>query len=133
MEEINRMVIFSNYLKPTDISARLTIPTDALEHINMLEGDNNVYLFPKDSDGKEWGFRCYTRLSGHPKPAFTTGWLDFVRANGLQIRDKVTFSKLQEDEDEAAGGAPQYRIHATREITLMGEQIQVDLPQRFRQ
>ncbi|KAK1582458.1 hypothetical protein Q3G72_015221 [Acer saccharum] len=122
--EVDMIVIFSKSLTKTDTKARLTVPIDALEHIDMPEGDNNVY--PKDSDGKEWRFRCYTRPTGHPKPAFTTGWLDFVRAKGLQIGDKVTFSKL-EDEDEA-GGAPQYRIHATRAIPLMGKQIEVDLP-----
>ncbi|KAK1580828.1 hypothetical protein Q3G72_000442 [Acer saccharum] len=120
--EVDSTVIFSKDLKQTDISVRLIVPTHALEHINMTEGDNNVYA--KDSDGKEWRFRCYTRPSG--KPAFTTGWLDFVRAKGLQFGDKVTFSKL-EGEDEA-GGAPQYRIHATRAITLMGDHIVVDLP-----
>ncbi|KAK1589188.1 hypothetical protein Q3G72_031315 [Acer saccharum] len=119
-------VIFSKSVTKTDINARLTVPTHALEHINMPVGDNNVYLFPKDSKGKEWRFRCYTRLNGHPKPAFTTGWLKFVEAMELQIGDEVTFSKL-EDEYEG-GGAPQYRIHATRAITLMGERIEVDLP-----
>ncbi|TXG71250.1 hypothetical protein EZV62_006185 [Acer yangbiense] len=118
--------IFSKSLKQTDISARLAIPTDALKHINMPEGDNNVY--PKDLDGKEWRFQCYTRPTGHPKPAFTTGWLDFVRAKGLQIGDKVTFSKLEDE----AGGPPQYRIHASRlgAIKLMGAKVEgwADLP-----
>ncbi|KAK1581679.1 hypothetical protein Q3G72_008000 [Acer saccharum] len=87
------IVIFSKSLTKTDIKERLTVPTDALEHINMPE------------------------------------------AKELQIGDEVTFSKLEdevtfsklEDEDEA-GGAPQYRIHATRAITLWGEEIVVDLP-----
>ncbi|TXG71257.1 hypothetical protein EZV62_006192 [Acer yangbiense] len=118
----NGIVIFSQNLKPTDISARLAIPIDALEHINMPEGDNNVY--PKDSDGKDWRFRCYTRPTGHPKPAFTTGWPGFVRAKGIQIGDKVvTFSKLKDE----AGGEPQYRIHATRAIRLRGTQIVVPI------
>ncbi|KAK0595499.1 hypothetical protein LWI29_007291 [Acer saccharum] len=123
------MEIFSKSLKQTDISARLTVPTRALKHINMPEGDNKVNLSPRDSDGNEWRFTCYTRPDGHPKPAFTTGWLDFVRAKGLQIGDKVTLSKL-EDEDEA-GGAPQYRIRATRTITLFKQQHVIDLPQQF--
>ncbi|KAK1582954.1 hypothetical protein Q3G72_019768 [Acer saccharum] len=119
--ENNRIVIFSKFLTETDIKARLTVPTDALEHINIPEGDNNVYLFPNDSNGAQWPFR----LNGRPRTAFTTGWLDFVRAKELQIGDTVTFSKL-EDEDEACG-APQYRIHATRVITLMGVHIEADL------
>ncbi|KAK0597357.1 hypothetical protein LWI29_024483 [Acer saccharum] len=127
--EVDRTDIFSKILTETDIKARLAIPTPALKHINMHEGVN--YVYPKDSDGKKWPFQCYTRPTGHPKPAFTTGWLDFVKAKGLQIGDKVTFRKL-EDEDEA-GGEPQYIIHAKRPraITLMGKQIIVgwlDLP-----
>ncbi|KAK1583923.1 hypothetical protein Q3G72_028222 [Acer saccharum] len=124
--EVDRIVIFSKALTKTDIKARLTVPTDALAHINIPEGGNKVDLSPMDSDGNQWPFRCYTRLNGHPKPAFTTGWRRFVQAKGLQIGDEVTFSKL-EDEDEA-GGATQYRIHATRAITLWGKQIVVDLP-----
>ncbi|TXG71253.1 hypothetical protein EZV62_006188 [Acer yangbiense] len=120
------MEIFSKFLTETDIKARLTVPTHALMHFNMPVGDNNVELFPRDSDGNEWRFRCYTRPNGHPKPAFTTGWLDFVRVKGLQIGDQVTFS----NEDEA-GVVPQYRIRATRTITLFGEQHVIDLPQQF--
>ncbi|KAI9160581.1 hypothetical protein LWI28_009639 [Acer negundo] len=118
------IVIFSKPLTKTDIEERLAVPTHALEHINMPEGDNHVY--PKDSGGREWRFRCYTRPNGHPKPVFTTGWLDFVHAKGLQTGDQVTFSML-EDENEG-GGAPQYIIHATRTIHLLGQQIVVDLP-----
>ncbi|KAI9162488.1 hypothetical protein LWI28_027886 [Acer negundo] len=119
--------IFSKSLTITDIETRLTVPTRALRHINMPEGVNNVDLFPTDSNGNQWLFRCNTRLNGHPKPAFTTGWLDFVRDKGLQIGDKVTFSKLQEDEDEV-GRAPQYRIRATRDvIRLFGKQYEIDL------
>ncbi|TXG71255.1 hypothetical protein EZV62_006190 [Acer yangbiense] len=116
------MEIFSKLLTETDIKARLTVPTDALAHINIPGGGNKVDLSPMDSDGNRWPFRCYTRLNGHPKPAFTTGWLDFVRAKGLQIGDKVTFSRLEDE----AGGAPQYRIHASRlrAITLMGAEVE---------
>lgn len=114
--------IFSKTLTETDISVRLTVPTDALRHINMPEGANKVYLFPRDANREEWPFLCYTRLNGHPKPAFTTGWLDFVRAKGLQIGDTVIFSMLEGE----AGGGPQYRIHAkrwSRVFTLMGEEV----------
>ncbi|KAK0597774.1 hypothetical protein LWI29_028477 [Acer saccharum] len=123
------IVIFSKLLTETDISVRLTVPTRALQHINMPAGDNNVYLSPEDSEGREWPFRCYTRLNGHPRPAFTTGWLDFVEAKELQIGDRVTFSMLEDE--GVAGGAPQYRIRATRTITLFKEEHVVDLPQRF--
>ncbi|TXG71249.1 hypothetical protein EZV62_006184 [Acer yangbiense] len=123
------IVIFSKLLTETDISVRLTVPIRALQHINMPAGDNNVALSAMDSDGNRWPFRCYTRPDGHPKPAFTTGWLDFVKDKRLQIGDRVTFSML-EDEGVAAG-APQYRIRATRTITLFGEEHVVDLPQRF--
>ncbi|TXG71259.1 hypothetical protein EZV62_006194 [Acer yangbiense] len=115
-------------LMGAEVKARLTVPTDALAHINIPGGGNKVDLSPMDSDGNRWPFRCYTRLNGHPKPAFTTGWLAFVRAKGLQIGDKVTFSKLEDD----AGGAPQYRIHASRlgAIKLMGAEVKgwADLP-----
>ncbi|KAK1581289.1 hypothetical protein Q3G72_004652 [Acer saccharum] len=122
------IVIFSKVLTETDIKARLTVPTHALRYINMPEGDNNVVLSVMDSNGNRRPFRCYTRPDGHPKPAFTTGWLDFVRAKDLQIGDEVTFSKLEDDAD----GAPQYRIHASRlrAITLMGAEVEgwADLP-----
>ncbi|KAK1584047.1 hypothetical protein Q3G72_029402 [Acer saccharum] len=122
------MEIFSKLLTETDIKARLTVPTDALAHINIPGGGNKVDLSVMDSGGNRHTFRCYTRPDRHPKPAFTTGWLDFVRAKGLQIGDKVTFSKLEDE----AGGTPQYRIHASRwrAIALMGAEVEgwADLP-----
>ncbi|TXG73671.1 hypothetical protein EZV62_002250 [Acer yangbiense] len=122
-------MIFSKDLTKTDIDTRLTIPTEALEHIEMPEGENNVDVscrYYKDgSHGTVWTFRCNKRRNGHPKPAFTTGWLEFVRAKDLQIGDKVTF-RMQED--EAGGGrAAQYTIRATRTITILGKQIIADI------
>ncbi|KAK3199666.1 hypothetical protein Dsin_023081 [Dipteronia sinensis] len=108
----NNTIVFSKRLAPTDTNARLAIPITALEHI---EGDN--ILRCRDSAGTEWQFKFYTRPNGQPKPAFTTGWLDFVRAKELRIGDVVTLSK-QEDE---------YKIHAKRAINLMGQEIMVDL------
>ncbi|KAK4837592.1 hypothetical protein QYF36_006780 [Acer negundo] len=128
--EVDRTVIFSKILTGTDIKARLAVPTHALNHINMPEDDN--YVYPEDLDGKKWRFQVYTRPTGHPKPAFTTDWLDFVKAKGLQIGDKVTFSKLDNEDEDEAGGARRYRIHATRSraITLMGVEVVgwLDLP-----
>ncbi|KAI9195777.1 hypothetical protein LWI28_017942 [Acer negundo] len=121
------VVIFSKDLTKTDIDTRLTLPMRALEHIRMPEGENNASVSCRYSnDGTEWTFRCYKRPNGHPKPAFTTGWLEFVRAKDLRIGDTVTFS-MQEDE-AGGGGAAQYTIRAERTIRLLGTRIQTAVP-----
>ncbi|KAK4857004.1 hypothetical protein QYF36_023562 [Acer negundo] len=87
----------------------------------MPEGENNASVSCRYSnDGTEWTFRCYKRPNGHPKPAFTTGWLEFVRAKDLRIGDTVTFS-MQEDE-AGGGGAAQYTIRAERTIRRSGDE-----------
>ncbi|KAK0606028.1 hypothetical protein LWI29_033340 [Acer saccharum] len=119
-------MIFSKHLTQTDIDTRLTIPTEALEHIEMPEGENNVDVLCRYSkDGTEWTFRCNKRRNGHPRPAFTTGWLGFVRAKDLRIGDRVTF-RMQEDE-AGGGGAARYTIQAERAISIMRQQMMADV------
>lgn len=113
------MEVFSKFLTKTDVEARLTIPTDALPHFEIINHENaRTFEVPvADSDGKVWIFKCYTRPVDHPKPVFSTNWMPFVREKGLLERDQVTFYKAVDE----AGGV-RFRVEVKkRTIKLFGK------------
>ncbi|TXG65119.1 hypothetical protein EZV62_006394 [Acer yangbiense] len=85
------MEIFSKLLTISDVTSGLSIPTGDLLHIPIPKGGRRyIGLVVKDSIGQVWKFHLYP--NSHDTLAFTEGWLEFVKAKGVRVGDKVIFS-----------------------------------------
>ncbi|KAK4854502.1 hypothetical protein QYF36_025000 [Acer negundo] len=93
-------------LNTTDLEKKLIVPTRAVERFSIPEGKEFVDLVVKDLKEEIWNFR----LTIHPMPALTEGWIEFVRAKDLVPDDIVTFYKLR---DEIFGD--EYRVETDSE------------------
>ena len=98
--------LFSKLITTTDLEKELIVPTRAMERFSIPEGKEFVDLQVKDLKEEIWNFR----LTIHPMPALTDGWLEFVRAKDLVPDDIVIFYKLQ---DEIFGD--EYRVEIDSE------------------
>ncbi|KAK2661788.1 hypothetical protein Ddye_000362 [Dipteronia dyeriana] len=97
-------VLFSKLITKTDVEKKLNVPTQAMKHFSIPEGKEFADFLVKDLKGEIWNFR----LTIHPMPALTDGWLEFVRAKDLVLNDIVTFYKL----------ADEYRVEVDSEYKL---------------
>ncbi|KAK3183090.1 hypothetical protein Dsin_030376 [Dipteronia sinensis] len=79
-------MLFSKLITKTDVEKKLIVPTQAMKHFSIPEGKEFADFLVKGLKGEIWNFR----LTIHPMPALTDGWLEFVRAKDLVPNDVVT-------------------------------------------
>ncbi|XP_038693686.1 AP2/ERF and B3 domain-containing transcription repressor TEM1-like [Tripterygium wilfordii] len=86
-------ILFSKLLKKTDVEKRLLVPAKSLKSLSISMGVNHrgMDLQVIDANGKLWSFRCLVRKKNYLKPVLSRNWVAFVRANNLQVGDRVTF------------------------------------------
>ncbi|KAG4110208.1 hypothetical protein ERO13_D13G034950v2 [Gossypium hirsutum] len=118
--------IFSKDLSETDVGVRLSFPMKGLKVFQFLEGENKMEFEAADGIGKRWRFGLSKRKTRHPKPVLSSGWLAYVRAKGLQIKDRFV---LYGDLDNLST-KKRFRVRAQRKvrrpIKLFGKEIHVE-------
>ncbi|XWS67485.1 hypothetical protein CRYUN_Cryun04dG0010600 [Craigia yunnanensis] len=102
------MKLFSKSLTATDCHKRLSIPKRVLTSLPEFHGGHAVELHVR-YETMEWPLVCTTRKKGYKKPVLSKGWRKFVRGNGLNVGDKLT---LYKEEDES--GSLHYRVEVKR-------------------
>ncbi|MBA0787987.1 hypothetical protein Gotri_025731 [Gossypium trilobum] len=122
--------IFSKDLSKTDVGVRLSFPMKALKLFQFLEGENKMEFEAADGIGKRWRFGLSKRKARHskfhPKPVLSSGWLAYVKAKGLQTKDRFV---LYGDLDNLST-KKRFRVRAQRKvrrpIKLFGKEIHVE-------
>ncbi|MBA0874812.1 hypothetical protein Goshw_022431 [Gossypium schwendimanii] len=122
--------IFSKNLSKTDVDARLSFPMKALKVFQFLEGENKTEFEAADGIGKRWRFGLSKRKARHskvhPKPVLSSGWRAYVKAKGLQTKDRFV---LYGDLDNLST-KKRFRVRAQRKvprsIKLFGKEIHVE-------
>ncbi|KAK8613792.1 hypothetical protein V6N13_101548 [Hibiscus sabdariffa] len=104
--------LFTKKLKVTDIEKRLAIPTKILSSLPGFNGGHAVHI-QLVHDTKTWPIVCTVRRQGYSKPVFSVGWRKFVAGNKLNVGDRITMYKVQ-DED---GGSSHYRVEIEQPTT----------------
>lgn len=102
--------IFSKKLTKTDVGVRMSIPTKKLVHFPRFQhGCHAIKLLVEDEEGHKFNMWCAVRRQRHKKPVMTTGWKRFISTKNLNIGDKVTFYKVEDEVTEA-----KYKIKVKR-------------------
>ncbi|KAE8698821.1 Armadillo repeat only 4 [Hibiscus syriacus] len=113
------MKIFSKYLTETDRLKRLSIPSRVLSSFPEFNGGHAVELLVT-YETVEWPLVCTVRRQGrYKKPVLSKGWRRFVLGNGLNVGDRITFHK---EEDELS--SLHYRVELERAASR-GKKVQV--------
>ncbi|GMI87914.1 hypothetical protein HRI_002460700 [Hibiscus trionum] len=105
------MQIFSKYLTQTDCLKRLSIPSRVLSSFPEFHGGHAVDLLVT-YETVEWPLVCTVRRIGrYKKPVLSKGWRRFVLGNGLNVGDRLTFHK---EDDESNSSSLHYRVELKR-------------------
>ncbi|MBA0782206.1 hypothetical protein Gotri_003065 [Gossypium trilobum] len=114
--EAQFIIVFSKILTVTDVKKSLAVPSRSLPHFSLFNGGHKV-TFPVLSGTSRWTIDCTTRKMGYYKKPVLSGkpWLRFVTANKLQVGDRFTLYKVQDQ-----GGSSYYRVEVGREIHFFG-------------
>ncbi|KAJ0041484.1 hypothetical protein Pint_28691 [Pistacia integerrima] len=89
------MEVFSKFLSKSDSTVRLAIPTSALPYFENFGGRD---LLVRDWTEQERKYRFSISNIGHPRPVFTGDRARFARAKGLQLKDLLIFTQLENGE-----------------------------------
>ncbi|XWS55300.1 hypothetical protein CRYUN_Cryun10bG0163500 [Craigia yunnanensis] len=105
------MKLFSKTLTATDCLKRLSIPKRVLTSLPEFHGGHAVELQVRCETMEYWPLVCTIRRKGrYKKPVISKGWRKFVLGNNLNVDDKLT---LHKEEDEESGSL-HYRVEVKR-------------------
>ncbi|MBA0854022.1 hypothetical protein Goshw_025044 [Gossypium schwendimanii] len=109
-------IVFSKKLTVTDIKKSLAVPTRSLPLFPLFNEGHKV-TFPVLFGTSRWTIDCTIRKMGYYKKPVLSGkpWLRFATANKLQVGDRFTLYKVQDQ-----GGSSYYRVKVGEEIHFFG-------------
>ncbi|KAK3200426.1 hypothetical protein Dsin_023841 [Dipteronia sinensis] len=120
----------SKLLTVSDITTKVMLPAEILVYIPISLTKHFVDLQVVDSTKQAWTLRYYTRPNGNRAiPVFTAGWLQFVRAKGVRVGDKLILSGHQVRDDSNGEVQMVFGIQVTRSsnVTYQGEPVYLDV------
>lgn len=110
--------LFTKKLSKTDIEYRMAVPLNSLYAFQIPEGEHSKEFGVTDIHGERWRFRCRSRKTDRfPKPALSSGWMEFVKTRDLREGDEVTFFVM----DTKGAEDLELGIQARKRIKLFGQ------------
>ncbi|KAK8613797.1 hypothetical protein V6N13_101553 [Hibiscus sabdariffa] len=94
-------ILFSKNLTVTDIEKRLAVPTKIISSLPGFNGGNAVHIRLMHGT-KTWPIVCTVRTQGYSKPVFSVGWRKFVTDNKLNVGDRITMYKVQDEDGNSS-------------------------------